>query len=62
LVHLQKRPRQMLAACGLLAILEPSDSEEDALASLIGPDRDELYLERTRVLLGLRPRSMFAGA
>lgn len=50
LLNLQERPRQMLAACGVLAILTPSDSEEDALARLIGPDRTELYLERTRLL------------
>jgi anti-anti-sigma factor len=61
LLNLQERPREMLAACGVLAILEPSDSEEDALASLIGPDRCELYLERTRLLLGCHQRMAFAG-
>lgn len=62
LVNLQERPRQMLAACGVLAILKPSNSEEEALASLIGPERPELYLERTRLLLGAQRRMAFAGA
>lgn len=62
LPNLQERPRQMLAACGVLAILNPADSEEDALASIIGPDRPEMYLERTRLLLGARRRLAFAGA
>lgn len=62
LVNLQERPRQMLAACGVLAILKPSDSEEDALASLIGPERPELYLERTRLLLGAQRPMAFAVA
>jgi anti-anti-sigma factor len=39
LLNLQEKPRRMLAACGVLALLRPFDSEEDALSSLIGPGR-----------------------
>jgi anti-anti-sigma factor len=61
LLNLQEKPRRMLAACGVLALLRPFDSEEDALSSLIGPGRSELYLERKRLLVGCHQRMAFAG-
>lgn len=59
LQNLRQRPRQMLEACGLLTILPTSESEEDALAVLIGPDRSELYLDRARLFLGTPSRRAF---
>ena len=60
LLNVRERPRLMLDACGLLTILQASEREEDALASLVGPDRPELYLERTRLFLGAPSRTAFA--
>lgn len=51
LVGVRERPRRLLEICGLLRVLQSFENEEDALASIVGTDGPELYLERAPVHL-----------
>jgi hypothetical protein len=51
----------MLEVCGLLSILQTSESEEEAIASVIGPSSSELYLNRARLPLRIPVAGTFAG-
>jgi anti-sigma B factor antagonist len=49
LLGLHERPRRLLELCGVLRVIQTFKTEENALASFVGRDDPELYLERAPV-------------